>query len=360
MAYYRDARVRPARDQWPMRCLFVCVAGLGDGHVCGARHRRRRDLPAVLPCTDSGERSLTVALHHLHLARSARWHLDRRPAFCPKLHQHLLELKQQQQLQQLQECAQLQQLQQLQAMCQPHYGAPFPGMPLAPPMPPIMGAFGPRGATPLHPYLNTAESAGALAQIYNPMAPADPQDQFYASGERKRNRSACTYCHERKLRCIMLQCGSCQLCIDKGLQCIPRVEHKRQRFEEIISTVPVLKSMEQYERTVLADAFEEEFFPQGTEIVREGEMGDKFYILLEGECSAIQEDTGGQQTEVLHYEQGGHFGELALLRDTNRQATVKAVTDVRCVMLDKTAFERLLGPVKDILARDAANYAQHL
>ena len=177
-----------------------------------------------------------------------------------KLHQHLLELKQQQQLQQLQECAQLQQLQQLQAMCQPHYGAPFPGMPLAPPinpwcapgsfvvggapppivptnlppMPPIMGAFGPRGATPLHPYLNTAESAGALAQIYNPMAPADPQDQFYASGERKRNRSACNYCHERKLRCIMLQCGSCQLCIDKGLQCIPRVEHKRgrQRFEE--------------------------------------------------------------------------------------------------------------------------------
>ena len=176
-----------------------------------------------------------------------------------KLHQHLLELKQQQDMQQLQECAQLQQLQQLQAMCQPHYGAPFPGVPLAPPinpwcaagpfvggapppivptnlppMPPIMGAFGPRGATPLHPYLNTAESAGALAQIYNPMAPADPQDQFYASGERKRNRSACNHCHERKLRCIMLQCGSCQLCIDKGLQCIPRVEHKRgrQRFEE--------------------------------------------------------------------------------------------------------------------------------
>ena len=48
----------------------------------------------------------------------------------------------------------------------------------------------------------------------------------------------------------------------------------------------------------MADAFEEEFFPQGTEIVREGEMGDKFYILLEGECSAIQEDTGGQQTEA--------------------------------------------------------------
>ena len=141
---------------------------------------------------------------------------------------------------------------------------------------------------------------------------------------------------------------------------LTRALQKRQRFEEIISTVPLLKSMEQYERTVLADAFEEEFFPQGTEIVREGEMGDKFYILLEGECSAIQEDTGGQQTEVLHYEQGGHFGELALLRDTNRQATVKAVTDVRCVMLDKTAFERLLGPVKDILARDAANYAQHL
>jgi len=141
---------------------------------------------------------------------------------------------------------------------------------------------------------------------------------------------------------------------------------KRQVFEDILASVPLLQSMTAYERTVLADNFEEHSFPAGAEIIREGDsVGDdegKFYILLEGECSATQLDqTSRQSHEVLQYSAGGYFGELALLKDNSqRAASVVAVTDCKCILLDRWSFERLLGPVKEILARDADNYAKHI
>lgn len=61
------------------------------------------------------------------------------------------------------------------------------------------------------------------------MEPLEPQDEFYASGERKRVRSACIACHERKLRCVMLKKGVCRHCSEKGRICKPRIEKKRGR-----------------------------------------------------------------------------------------------------------------------------------
>ena len=103
-------------------------------------------------------------------------------------------------------------------------------------------------------------------------------------------------------------------------------------------------------------------FADGTTIIKEGEEGSTFYILLEGECSATQEDSEHVQKEVRTYKSGEHFGELALLHGegSRRAATVQAKTDCKCILLDKLSFERLLGPVQGILARDAENYAKHV
>ena len=135
---------------------------------------------------------------------------------------------------------------------------------------------------------------------------------------------------------------------------------KRTHFEKILETVPLLQSMNQYERTVLADAFEETSFGAGDEIIHEGASGDAFYILLEGECSATQTDASSTTHEVKHYAAGEYFGELALIRDSYRQASVRAVTDCKVIALDKVAFEKLLGPVKEVLAADADKYPPHL
>ncbi|KAK4104083.1 camp-dependent protein kinase regulatory subunit [Parathielavia hyrcaniae] len=123
---------------------------------------------------------------------------------------------------------------------------------------------------------------------------------------------------------------------------------RRRMYEGFLEEVPLLSSLTPYERSKIADALESQKFPAGHEIIREGEPGDSFYLLEAGEAVAYRT---GNDTPVKHYKKGDFFGELALLNDAPRAASVVSQTEVKVARLGKKAFQRLLGPVEGIMRR---------
>ena len=63
-----------------------------------------------------------------------------------------------------------------------------------------------------------------------------------------------------------------------------------------------------------------------------------------------------ERKEVGRLRARDYFGEIALIYDRPRAATVVACGRLKCVKLDRPRFERLLGPCKTILKRNMAQY----
>jgi len=73
----------------------------------------------------------------------------------------------------------------------------------------------------------------------------------------------------------------------------------------------------------IARSFVAERFPADRLICREGDPGDKFYIIVRGEVSITTSGSTGQEQELGILQDGDYFGEIALLRDLPRTATVR-------------------------------------
>lgn len=132
---------------------------------------------------------------------------------------------------------------------------------------------------------------------------------------------------------------------------------KRKMYEEFLSRVSILENLDKWERLTVADALEPVRFDNGETIVRQGEPGDDFYIIVEGTAIVKQNRTEGEEpTEVGKLAAGDYFGEIALLLNRPRAATVVACGPLKCVKLDRARFERVLGLCADILKRNITQY----
>ncbi|KAJ3205661.1 hypothetical protein HDU67_008715 [Dinochytrium kinnereticum] len=132
---------------------------------------------------------------------------------------------------------------------------------------------------------------------------------------------------------------------------------KRRMYESFLEEVPLLVSLEAYERHKIADALESVVFGDGEVVIRQGDLGENFYIIESGEARVSQLDSDGVEHELPGLERGHYFGELALLTNQPRKATITAVGRLKLATLGKKAFVRLLGPVVNIIKRNADNYS---
>jgi cAMP-dependent protein kinase regulator len=91
----------------------------------------------------------------------------------------------------------------------------------------------------------------------------------------------------------------------------------------------------------LAKRMEREEVSPGTVIVREGEPGDRFYVLFAGMLSVTQSSVGARSL----LRPGDYFGEVALAMNMPRTATVVAITPAVVASCDRATFDELLRPL---------------
>ncbi|GLC68711.1 cGMP-dependent protein kinase [Pleodorina starrii] len=121
---------------------------------------------------------------------------------------------------------------------------------------------------------------------------------------------------------------------------------------EALKKVPLLTALDAATRSSLAAALRSVNFSSSEDVIRQGDIGDRFYIVERGELGVFKDRQGPIKT----YAAGAYFGELALLRNEPRAATVRANTDVSLLELDRGHFHELLGPLLPVMTREAEAY----
>ena len=135
------------------------------------------------------------------------------------------------------------------------------------------------------------------------------------------------------------------------------VVRKRSQFHDFISKIELLDSLTSQEKDKICDCLRTAHFKAGEVVIREGDKGDTFFFVKQGRCIATQRDKESQSDKtVYNFGQNDYFGELAILKDEPRAATIVAVTDLELTLIDRASFKRLLGPLEAILKRNAARY----
>ena len=105
----------------------------------------------------------------------------------------------------------------------------------------------------------------------------------------------------------------------------------------ILRKCPLFKELSPSDLTDIAQHMQEETFEPGAVIIRQGDIGDKFYVIARGRTEIIIEAAKDTRTAAT-LEEGGFFGEVALLRDQPRNATVRALGPVTAYTLSKPDF----------------------
>lgn len=112
---------------------------------------------------------------------------------------------------------------------------------------------------------------------------------------------------------------------------------------ELLSAMPLFTEINPSHVKIIASKLTAESHPPGAVIIRQGDIGDKFYLIESGTVSVRRpgEDTG-EETVVARLGQGEYFGEIALLMNVPRTASVVAETDVKLLSLDSGSFEQMV------------------
>ena len=111
-----------------------------------------------------------------------------------------------------------------------------------------------------------------------------------------------------------------------------------------LETVPLFSSLTKRQLNSIASTAAERTYKAGETIVKQGDKGIGFYLLLDGNADVLK---SGQRVGAVH--QGQFFGEMALLEEQPRTAEVRASDLCHCLVLSRWEFWGAVGKDPEVL-----------
>ncbi|KAI3385501.1 hypothetical protein SNEBB_003401 [Seison nebaliae] len=120
-----------------------------------------------------------------------------------------------------------------------------------------------------------------------------------------------------------------------------------------LKCVPLLQGLPDDKLMKIADAMDIEHYTKLEYIIREGTIGENFFIISRGTVSVTQRLIGIDEPQLIRkLHKGDYFGEKALLSDDRRTANVISDGNVECLTLDRTSFVTLIGHLDELREND--------
>jgi MFS family permease len=128
------------------------------------------------------------------------------------------------------------------------------------------------------------------------------------------------------------------------LLCLPRLRKLDRALgvRMFVRKVPVLSGLSHAVLEDLASRMTPEKVLDGTAVVSQGEVGHRLYIVKDGEAEVVARGDDGQEKELAKLSKNDYFGEIALLKDVPRTATVRAKGALELYSLEREDFRALL------------------
>ena len=127
----------------------------------------------------------------------------------------------------------------------------------------------------------------------------------------------------------------------------------------VLRRVPLFSELDPEDLQRIAVSAQERLYPAGEALVREGDFGDELIVIVEGTVRVTKLDGETERFE-RNYDAGDHIGELAVLRDRPRAATVVAEENVRGLCIGGEALRAILQERPDAAMAMLATLAERI
>jgi len=131
------------------------------------------------------------------------------------------------------------------------------------------------------------------------------------------------------------------------------MNRKHNKHVEFLSNVPLFQTLSSSQISRIAGALNSITYEPGDVIVKQGDVGDRFFIVQSGSVHvSCERPSDGEEPLIVHlgdHSTGTIFGEKSLVEDVPRTATVTAIDTVQALYMSRDAFVDVMGPISDVL-----------